>query len=110
MITWDQVVAMALRLPGCVLSTSYGRPAVKLRNKTFACTGKEHDHFVLMVEPEEAEALMAQQPRMFFRTPHYAHSRAVLVRFRSADKELVEVLLQRGWSRHATKAQRAALD
>ena len=33
---WDEVVAFALSLPDTELSTSYGRPAVKLRGKAFA--------------------------------------------------------------------------
>ncbi|HEX5051848.1 MAG TPA: MmcQ/YjbR family DNA-binding protein [Planctomycetota bacterium] len=109
MITWDRVVAIALRLPGAASSTSYGRPAVKVGDKAFVCSGKQGDHFVLMAEREEAAALMASEPRTFFQTPHYKDSRAVLVRYRQADPQLVEVLLQRAWSRRASVAQRAAL-
>lgn len=106
MITWQQVVDCGLQLPGSELSTSYGRPALKVRNKMYACVGKEDDHFVLMVVMEEAAALMENDPRTFFKTPHYERSNAVLVRYRSADKDLVEVLLRRCWSRRASKSQR----
>lgn len=98
MITWQHVVDAALRLSGSELSTSYGRPAVKVRNKMYACVGKEDDHFIVMIGREQADALIENHPQTFFLTPHYQRSNAVLIRYRTAGMELIEVLLERAWT------------
>lgn len=95
MITWQQIVDIGLCLEGCELSTSYGRPALKVGKKMFACTGKQDDHFVLMIGRDQGDALIENDPDVFFLTPHYERSRAVLVRYEPADPEFVEVLLER---------------
>tara|TARA_R110002096_G_scaffold4819_6_gene22560 strand:- start:1417 stop:1785 length:369 start_codon:yes stop_codon:yes gene_type:complete len=110
MITWTQVTTLALRLPGVELSTSYRRPSVKVRKKMFACCGKQDDHFVLLLSIDEKHALLENHPTMFFQTPHYEKSGAVLVRYETADQDLVEVLLQRAWQQRASTAQRAQFE
>jgi hypothetical protein len=110
MITWNQVTALAMRLPGTEISTSYGRPSVKVRKKMFGCSGKQDDHFILMLSLHEKHALIDNHPTTFFQTSHYYKSVAVLARYETADKDLIEVLLQRAWHKHASQAQRALLD
>jgi hypothetical protein len=107
-MTWDDVAALALALPGADLSTSYGRPAVKVRGKMFVVTGKTDDHFVLRATLDEIEMLMETQPEVFFQTPHYVGWEAVLVRYAAADSERVAILVERAWARNASKAQLAA--
>jgi len=109
-IDWAGVVAFALTLPGAELSRSYGRPALKVRGKAFACTGKRDDHFVLMAELDAVDMLMETEPDVFFQTDHYKGWPAVLVRYDSADPERVVALLERAWDRRASKAQRATRD
>jgi hypothetical protein len=107
-MTWDDVVALALALPGAELSTSYGRPAMKVRGKMFVITGKSDDHFVLPATLDEIDMLIETQPEVFFQTPHYVGWEAVLVRYATVDPERITVLIERAWTRHASKAQRAA--
>jgi hypothetical protein len=107
-MTWDDVAALALTLPGTERSTSYGRPAVKVRGKMVAVTGKSDDHFVLAATLDEVDMLIETEPEVFFQTPHYVGWPAVLVRYASADPERLAVLIERAWARHASKAQRAA--
>jgi hypothetical protein len=97
MLTWDDVVAMAMQLTDSTSATCYGRPAVKVRGQLLTCTGKEPDHFVLMLDPEERQVLLENYPNMFFVTPHYQDSRGMQVRYETADDELIEVLLERSW-------------
>jgi hypothetical protein len=107
-MTWDDIVALALALPGTELSTSYGRPAVKVRGKMVVVTGKSDDHFVLPAPLDDIEVLIETQPEVFFQTPHYVGWEAVLVRYAASDAERIAVLIERAWARNASKAQRAA--
>jgi hypothetical protein len=107
-MTWDDVAALALALPGAVLTTSYGRPAVKVRGKMVVGSGKSADHCVLRATLDEIEILIATEPQVFYQTPHYVGWEAVLVRYAAADPERIAVLLERAWARHASPAQRAA--
>lgn len=107
-MTWNDVAALALALPGAELSTSYGRPAVKVRGKMFVVTGKTDDHFVLRATLDEIDILIETQPEVFFQTPHYVGWEAVLVRYATADADRIALLTERAWARNASKAQLAA--
>lgn len=61
--SWDDVVAYALRLPESEVSTSYGKPAVKVRGKTFVALGREPGSFVAMSPLEEKELLIEPTER-----------------------------------------------
>ncbi|MFZ4688217.1 MAG: MmcQ/YjbR family DNA-binding protein [Polymorphobacter sp.] len=107
-MNWDAVAALALALPGAESSTSYGRPAVKVRGKMFVVTGKTDDHFVLRATIDEIEMLIETEPEVFFQTPHYVGWEAVLVRYAAADPDRIAVLIERAWARGASRAQLAA--
>jgi hypothetical protein len=97
--TWAEVAAFALSLPDTELSTSYGKPAVRVRDKAFIFPGREQDSFAVM-SPMETE------PETFWETPHYSGYPAVLVRFDSPSRERIELVIQRAWWDRASKAQR----
>lgn len=104
---WDEVVAFALALPDTELSTSYGRPAVKVRGKAFVYPGREAGSFAVSTPLGEKDVLMETDPDTFWETPHYRGWPAVLVRFGSADRERIENVIRRAWWDRASKAQRA---
>ena len=105
-MTWDEVVQMALALPGATRGTSYGRDAVLVRGKMFVVIGREPDHVVLRAGLDEVEMLIATDPACFFQTPHYVGWPAVLARLDAADPERIAVLLERAWAGHASTARR----
>ena len=105
---WEQVRDFALTLPDTELSTSYGRPAVKLRGKAFLYPGREKGSFAVATPLGEKEVLMETDPDTFWETPHYRGWPAVLVRFGSADRERIERVIGRAWWDRASKAQRTA--
>lgn len=107
-LTWDDVLALALALPGAVRGTSYGRDAVLVRGKMVVVIGREPDHFVLPAGLDEVEMLMATDPECFHQTPHYVGWPAVLVRFATADPERIAMLVERAWAGRASAAQRKA--
>ena len=105
---WDEVAAFGLALPDTELSTSYGRPAIKVRGKAFLYPGRERGSFVVASPVEEKEMLIETEPDIFWESAHYRGWPAVLVRYGSASRERVETVIERAWWDRASKAQRAA--
>lgn len=105
---WDEVAAFALALPGAELSTSYGRPAVKVNGKAFVYPGREADSFAISAPLPEKELLMETDPDTFWESAHYRGWPAVLVRLGSADRERIETVITRAWWDRLKKPQREA--
>lgn len=105
---WEGVAAFALALPDAELSTSYGRPAVKVRGKGFVFPGREADSFAVFSPLDEKELLMESDPDTFWESAHYRGWPTVLVRYGSAERERIEVVIQRAWWDRASRAQRAS--
>jgi hypothetical protein len=103
--SWDSVMAFALTLPGTEESTSYGRPAVRVRGKAFVYPGREKSSFAVASPLEEKEFLMETDPDTFWETPHYSGWPAVLVRFGSPERERIETVIRRAWWDRLGKAQ-----
>ena len=106
--TWDEVSAFALGLPDTELSTSYGRPAVKVRGKAFLYPGREQGSFAVASPLPEKELLMETDPGTFWETAHYRGWPAVLVRYGSPDRERIEAVIARAWWDRASREQRKA--
>jgi hypothetical protein len=104
-MTWDDVLAMALTLPGAARGTSYGRDAVLVRGTMFVVTGRDDDHFVLRATLDEIDMLIATDPACFYQTAHYVGWPAVLVRYAAADPDRIAALVERAWASRASKAQ-----
>ena len=103
--SWDSVMAFALTLPGTEESTSYGRPAVRVRGKAFVYPGREQGSFAIASPMVEKELLMETDPGIFWETPHCSGYPAVLVRFGSKDRERIEMVIRRAWWDRLSKAQ-----
>ena len=96
--SWEDAVAFALSLPDTVLSTSYGKPAVKVASngRAFLYVGREAESsFGVAIDLDTVEILKETDPATFWQTPHYEGWPAVLVRFDSADPERVRALIAR---------------
>lgn len=106
MNSWEEAVALALALPDTELSTSYGRPAVKVNGKAFLYPGREPGSFAVAALLPEKELLMETDPDTFWETAHYRGWPAVLVRFGSADPARVKLVVTRAWWDRLKKAQR----
>ncbi|MBB3693938.1 hypothetical protein [Sphingomonas sp. BK580] len=106
---WDDVVATGLTLPGVVLGTSYGKPALLLRGKMLAATtAPDRASFVLHVASVEKEVLIETDPATFWETDHYRGWPAVLVRYGADADARVALLLERAWWDRASVTQRRA--
>jgi hypothetical protein len=103
--SWDSVMAFTLTLPGTEESTSYGKPAVRVRGKAFVYPGREQGSFAIASPLEEKEFLMETDPDTFWETDHYRGWPAVLVRFGGMDPERIELVIRRAWWDRLSKAQ-----
>jgi len=103
----EDAVAFALTLPDTELSTSYGKPAVKVKSngRAFLYTGHEsQSSFGIGIDLDTIEILKETDPDTFWQTPHYEGWAAVLVRFDSDDPERVRAMIER--SRDWTAAKK----
>ena len=101
---WDKAIAFALSLPGTELSTSYGKPAVKVNGRAFLFVGREAESsFGAGLDLDSVELLMETDPDSFWQSPHYQGWPAVLIRFDSQDPERVRDVVRRA---HAQAAAR----
>ena len=94
--SWEEVIAFALALPETELSTSYGKPAVKVNGRAFVFPSHEADtSFAISLDLDTIEILKETDPQTFWQTPHYEGWTGVLVRYRSSDPERVRAMVER---------------
>ena len=106
-MTFDDVAAIASVLPGTMLGTSYGTPAIKVGGKLLARLREDGD-MVLKVEDGLREVLLETQPDVFHTTPHYDGYPTVLVRLAPADAGQIAGLVERVWGGLASAKVRRA--
>jgi hypothetical protein len=78
-VTWEEVRALALALPEVEESTSYGRPAFKVRGKAFAGESRHEGALWARCDHEERPLLVAARPDAYRLTPHFERSRGYLL-------------------------------
>jgi len=96
--SFEEAVAFALTLPDTELSTSYGKPAVKIvsNGRAFLYTGHEQEtSFGVGIDLDTVEILKETDPDTFWQSPHYEGWPAVLIRFGSADPDRVRSVIER---------------
>jgi hypothetical protein len=97
-MTFDEAVAFALTLPGTELSTSYGKPAVKVASNGRAFLFPSHEadtSFGVAIGLDAIEMLTATEPETYWQTPHYEGWEGVLIRYAAADEERVRETIGR---------------
>ena len=95
--SFEKVRQIGLRLPGAEEATTFGKPALKVRGKMFACLAShrsaEPDSLVVRVDFEQRAELLAAQPDLYYITGHYQDYPAVLVRLPHAPAGVLQDLL-----------------
>ncbi len=101
---WDQFVALACELPEVAETTSYGRPALKVRGKFIAGHNTKERAFVLrLASVEEQEFLIEMAPQIYYITDHYKGYPAVLARPGKLTKTEARGRLLNAWRVQAPK-------
>lgn len=98
-MTFDDVRAIALELPGVEEGTSYGTAALKVRGKLFIRLKEDGETIVLRTEPMERDHLMRDKPKTFYIIDHYRDYPWVLVRLKTISKALLKDLVQGAYDR-----------
>ena len=83
MADWETVRAFASTLPGAEESTTYGKPAFKVRGKLFAWVSPDDaadGALAVRVDPDELALFVETSPDLYFQTPHYHGHPILLVR------------------------------
>lgn len=96
-------LAEARQLPGLTRSTSYGTPALKVKDRSFVRL-REANVLVLLCPPEQKALLMEISPETYFETAHYIGYAAVLIRLDTISDEELSLRLEDGWRYKAPKA------
>ena len=109
-MTWEEAVAFALSLPDTELSTSYGKPAVKVvsNGRAFLYPSHESDtSFAVGIDLDSIEMFKATEPDTYWQTPHYEGWPAVLIRYSAEDEARVRDVIQRSrdWSAALSKSR-----
>ncbi|MGA2969133.1 MAG: MmcQ/YjbR family DNA-binding protein [Acidimicrobiales bacterium] len=103
MATFDDVIRLTAHLPDVTVSTSYGTPALKVRQKGFCRLWGDRDRskadlgedevLVVFCELDEKEFLLAESDGSIFTAPHYDGHGAVLILLDEIDLETLANLL-----------------
>lgn len=103
MASFDDVIRLTAHLPEVTVSTSYGTPALKVRNKGFCRLWGDRDRskadvgddevLVVYCDPDEKEFLLAESDGSIFTAPHYDGFGAVLILLDDIDHETLANLL-----------------
>jgi hypothetical protein len=95
------VRTLGLELPEVEESTMYGEPALKVRGKLLACMAShksaEPGSLVVRIGFDARDALIADDPRVYYVKPHYQEYAAVLVRLALIDRDALRDLLRSAW-------------
>ena len=98
---FDAVRKAGRSLPHVEESTAYGSPALKVGGRLFACIAinkaAEPNSLMVRMPFEDRDALIAEQPDVYYLADHYAPYPCVLVRLARVDPAALRDLLTMGW-------------
>jgi hypothetical protein len=100
---FERASRLASNFPGIEVSTSYGRPALKVKGKFLAANSREAGALVVFCPIPLKEHLMESRPDLYFETDHYRGWPAVLVRMDAIDDEALQARLESAWLERAPK-------
>jgi hypothetical protein len=110
-MTWKDVVAIGTRFPEVTEGTSYGTPALRVKDKFLCRLRTNPDALVVrVVDIGDQQALLQGDPEVFFTTPHYDGYPYVLVRRETIAHEILEELIEDAWRIQAPKRVVKAFD
>jgi hypothetical protein len=104
---YQALCALALKLPGVELSTSYGTPSIKVKGKILGRLRTEAEGaFAIRCDFLDRQILMQAHPEAFFLTDHYLNYPMVLVRLDKVGTRELGDLVKRAWERVAPPSLR----
>ena len=94
---FEPIRKIGLTLPEVELGTAYGAPALKVRGKMFACMtthkSSEPGSLAILMSFADRDELIANDPDVYYLTPHYEPYPCVVVRLSRVPKDALKDLL-----------------
>jgi hypothetical protein len=109
-VTFQNVAAVACKLPEVEISKSYGTPSLVVRGKLMARLHQDGEALVLRTELLDRQILMQADPEAFYITEHYQNYPLVLVRLSAVRRDALPDLMERAWRLVAPKTLIARFD
>ena len=106
MADWDTVRGIASAFPGAEESTTYGKPAFKVKGKLFAWISPDEaaeGALAVRVDPGELALFVETTPDRYFQTRHYHGHPILLVRLERISSEELEERIEDSWLLRAPK-------
>ena len=105
---FDVVRRIGLQLPNVEETTTWGAPTLKVNGRMFACIASnksaEPDTLVVMMDIEQRDALIAEDPDTYYLKDHYVGYPCVLVRLSRVHPDALKDLLTGAWRRESASA------
>ena len=96
-VNYEAVRKIGLTFAGVEDSTSFGKPALKIGDKTFACIAShrsaEPGSLVVRIDRDRRAELLAEAPETYYITDHYAGYTGVLARLDKIKPEAIRGVL-----------------
>jgi len=89
---------IALALPGVEEGTSYGTPAFRVKKKLFLRMHDGGEDLVVRLDDDLCELLLASEPRVFHKTPHYEGHPYLLARLGTITEPRLADVIEEAWS------------
>jgi hypothetical protein len=102
-ISFDEVRAFLLALPGVEEKSSWGTPGFRTAKRMLTRLKEDGDSLVVRIDADEREMLMEADPEAFYLTDHYRPHPYVLVRMSRVEAGTLKRLLMQQWREAATK-------
>lgn len=94
---FKSVVSIGRRLPDVELTTSWGQPTLKVRGRMFVCMAThksaEPNTLVVMMDFADRDALIADDPDIYYLKEHYVNYPCVLVRLSRVHQDALHDLV-----------------
>jgi len=92
-LSWPELCAFAVTLPGVVEGTCYGTPALYVLKKFMARLKEDGDSVAVKLDFADRDVLLEADPRAFYLTDHYRPYPAVLMRLGEVDPGVARELV-----------------
>ena len=92
-VSFETVRKIALALDGVEDGTSYGTAALKIRGALFLRLKEDADSLVVRTDFDQREAMIAEDPGVYYITDHYLRYPWVLVRLSRVHPDAIRDLI-----------------
>ena len=97
-LTFDDVAAIALALPGTEETTAYGGRCLKVNGRHFTGIAvnksAEPNSLIIRISPAERDVMIEEQPDVYYTADHYENYDCVLVRLARVNRDVLTDLLR----------------